>query len=151
MIIYKKIVTVILSYLELKPIISQLINIMISSYHFYDVLHSFIYLSIISGPEPTIIRYKDNEIYRYRVEALSSIHTLNTLKEEHTKLTYSAFFDIAPENKCSFLLRVSNVEVIGLDGKVICLFMNAKKRFIEINDCSTFVQLKFGFCFQDSF
>lgn len=74
---------------------------------------------LISGSEPTIIKYKDDEIYRYRLEGLTSIHTFDTLREENTKLTYSAFFDIIPENRCSFLLRVSNIEVIGLDGKVI--------------------------------
>lgn len=84
---------------------------------------------LISGSEPTIIKYKDNEIYRYRVEGLTSIHTFDTLKEENTKLTYSGFFDIAPENKCSFLLRVSNIEVIGLDGKVFSFFDKKRKTY----------------------
>lgn len=72
-----------------------------------------------TGSEPSVLKYRENEIYKYKYEGQTSIHLPNSLKGESTKLNYLANFDIIPESKCSFILRVSSVEIIGPDGKVI--------------------------------
>lgn len=58
------------------------------------------------------------EVHSYKIESITSINLPNSLKGETTKLSYVGRFELAAESPCSFRLRVSNIEIVGPDGKV---------------------------------
>lgn len=75
------------------------------------------------GSQPIILKYAENEVVKYKIRGITSLHLPNSVKGENVKLKYSANFDLKAENSCLFLLRVSDVEIIGPDGKVFLIFM----------------------------
>ncbi len=97
--------------------------------------------SFPTGSEPTILKYKQNEAVRYKIEGFTSIHLPNSLKGESTKLTYTGGFELSPENECTFVLKVSNVEVVGPDGKVNSVLIFSVVNWFQI------LESNFGFFF----
>ena len=64
------------------------------------------------------LKYKEKEPYRYKVEGNSFLHMPSSVRGDSTQLSYVAAVDLVAESKCSFALRISNIDIIGPGGSV---------------------------------
>ena len=81
-------------------------------------------LFLLAAADQSFLKYKEKEPYRYKVEGTSYIHTPSSLKGEGTQLNYVAAVDLVAESKCSFVLRVANIEITGPTGNVSADFIS---------------------------
>ena len=75
-------------------------------------------MCLSTGSDQSFLKYKEKEPYRYKIEGSSFIQMPSSLKGEGTQLSYVAVVDLVAESKCSFALRVSNIEINGPEGSV---------------------------------
>ena len=72
------------------------------------------FLSLARG---SLYSFQDGTVYKYQFEG-STVTTLPGVQNDVTKLSVTGTAEVSAQGQCAFVLKLSNVNIQGPDGKV---------------------------------